>query len=218
VSTPKPVKVIGYVRVSKEDRQGNGASPEAQRSAIKAEADRRGWRVKWIEDKGISGRSLQRPGIKQALALLANGRAAAIIVARLDRLSRSVHDFSGLINRSHKEGWALVILDPNLDTSTPSGKAMAHMFATFSEYERELIGQRTKEALAVKRAQGVRLGRPPTIPAATVRKIQRLRSQGLTLQAIADRLNVAGTPTPPTHNGSRWYANTVRRVLAREVA
>jgi DNA invertase Pin-like site-specific DNA recombinase len=72
---------------------------------------------------------------------------------------------------------------------------MAHVLATFGQFERRLIGQRTKEALAVKKASGVRLGRPPTLPQPVVRRIRRLRARGLSLRAIADELNESGIPT-----------------------
>jgi DNA invertase Pin-like site-specific DNA recombinase len=82
-----------------------------------------------------------------------------------------------------------------VDTSTPSGEAMANMLGTFSQFERRLISQRTKEALAVKKASGVRLGRPPTMPQEVVRRIQRQRANGESLRAIAESLNQDGVPT-----------------------
>jgi len=90
---------------------------------------------------------------------------------------------------------------------------MANMLATFSQFERRLISQRTKEALAVKKASGVRLGRPPTLPVAVVRRIQRRRDRGYSLRRIAEDLNEADVPT--AQGGARWYAATVRHVLLR---
>ena len=97
--------------------------------------------------------------------------------------------------------------------STPSGEAMANMLATFSQFERRLISQRTREALVVKKASEVRLGRPPTLPAMVVPRIQRQRARGDTLARIADDLNQTGVPT--AQGGARWYAATVRHVLLR---
>ena len=80
-------------------------------------------------------------------------------------------DFAGLMAQAGRKRWALGALDLNVDTATPAGEAMAAMLATFAQFERRLIGQRTKEALAVKRQQGVRLGRPRTVAAAVVERI-----------------------------------------------
>jgi DNA invertase Pin-like site-specific DNA recombinase len=99
------------------------------------------------------------------------------------------------------------------DTSTPSGEAMANMLATFAQFERRLISQRTKEALAVKKASGIRLGRPPKVPRAVVRRIHRQREQGDTFRKIATDLNEDGVPT--AQGGARWHAATVRQVLLR---
>src|SRR5499427_677887 len=108
--------------------------------------------------------------------------------------------------KAQKESWALVALDCAVDTSTPSGEAMANVLATFAQFERRLISERTREALAVKKASGVRLGRPPTLPEAIVRRIQRQRARGDTLRKIADDLNQAAVPT--AQGGARWYAAT----------
>lgn len=88
---------------------------------------------------------------------------------------------------------------------------MASMMATFAQFERRLISQRTKDALAVKRAQGVILGHRSSLPDATVERIQRERDEGRTLQAIADGLTTDGVPTG--QGGLRWYASSVRVVL-----
>jgi DNA invertase Pin-like site-specific DNA recombinase len=98
------------------------------------------------------------------------------------------------------------------DTSTLSPRAMAHVLATFGQFERRLIGQRTREALAAKKASGVRLGRPPTVRQAVV-PIQWLRGRGLSLRAIAAELNDSRVPTG--QGGKRWYAATVRHILLR---
>src|SRR5262245_51171587 len=111
------------------------------------------------------------------------------------------------------EHWALVALDVAVDTSTPSGEAMANMLATFSQFERRLISERTKEALAVKQADGVRLGRPPTMPQAVVKRIQRQCARGDLLRKIAEDLNEDRVPT--AQGGAHWYAATVRHVLLR---
>jgi len=209
-----PMRVIGYVRVLTEEQAMSGAGLEAQRAAIAREARRRGWElVETIEDRGYSAKDLRRPGVQEALRALEAGDAKALVVAKLDRLSRSMLDFASLMATAQKQHWALVALDVAVDTSTPAGEMLVNVLATFSQFERRLIGQRTKEALAAKKAQGVRLGRPPVLPQRVVRRIERERARGNSLQKIADALNAAAVPT--AHGGARWHASTVRGVLAR---
>lgn len=204
--------VIGYLRVSTEEQADSRAGLEAQRAAILAEAERRGWRaVTFVEDAGFSGKSLRRPGIEAALEALRSGRADTLVVAKLDRLSRSLLDFAGLMNRAARERWALVALDLGVDTTTPQGEMVANVMATFAQFERRLIAERTRAALAVKRQQGVRLGRPRTLPEQVVERIAAERTAGRSLQAIADMLTEEGVPT--AQGGRRWYASTVRAVL-----
>lgn len=114
---------------------------------------------------------------------------------------------------ARREGWALVILDLGVDTTTPSGEMTANVMATFAQFERRLIGQRTKDALAVKKAQGTRLGRPLTAGAGVVKRIARERKRGRSLREIADGLTDDGVPTG--HGGARWHASTVKAVLER---
>jgi DNA invertase Pin-like site-specific DNA recombinase len=208
------MRVIGYVRVSTDEQAVSGAGLEAQRRAITAECKRRGWElVETLEDAGYSAKDLKRPGVQEALRALEAGDARALVVAKLDRLSRSMLDFAALMATAQKQNWALVALDCAVDTSTPAGEAMAHVLATFGQFERRLIGQRTKEALAAKKASGVRLGRPPAVPQAVVRRMHRQRARGDSFRAIAESLNQARVPT--AQGGAQWYAATVRHVLLR---
>src|SRR5688572_311363 len=210
-------EVLGYARVSTEEQADSGLGLEAQRSAIAGECARRGWDLaEIIEDGGYSAKDLKRPGISDLLERMRRGEAATLVVAKLDRLSRSLLDFAALMERSRQEGWALVILDLGVDTTTPAGEMMANVMATFAQYERRLIGQRTKDALAVKRAAGVRLGRPQLLDAAVVARIVGERAQGASLPSIAERLNQAGVAT--AQGGRRWYPSTVRAVLASRAA
>src|SRR5450755_311183 len=205
--------VIGYVRVSTEEQGLSGAGLQAQRAAIIAECERRGWELIEIAEDVGSGKTLKRPGIRAALDTLAVGDASALVVAKLDRLSRSMVDFAGLMATAQKQSWALVALDVQVDTTSPSGEAMAHMLATFAQFERRLISERTKQALAQKRASGVRLGAPPEIDASVATRIRDERAAGSTLREIAERLNNDGVPTA---RGGRWRASTLQRVLARD--
>jgi len=139
-----------------------------------------------------------------------NGSAEAIVVAKLDRLRRSLLDFAGLMERARRKDWGIVALDLGVDTSTPAGEMMASVLATFAQFERRLIGQRTKEALAVKREQGVQLGRPREMNTEAIERIRELHDSGARVAAIARTLNEEGVATPP---GGRWHSPGVKRVL-----
>ena len=124
-------------------------------------------------------------------------------------------DFTAVMAKATKQGWALVALDCAVDTTTPAGEAMANVLATFAQFERRLIGQRTREALAAKRAAGVRLGRPTVMPDDVRARIVSEREEGLTLAAIADRLTADRVPT--AQGGRRWWPSTVRSALRHGV-
>jgi len=206
------VRVLAYVRVSSEEQADSRAGLEAQRAAIQRECEKRGWEiVDVVEDAGYSAKDLRRPGVRGALEELERGGADALVVAKLDRLSRSMLDFTSVMAKAQKEGWALVALDCAVDTTTPAGEAMAHVLATFAQFERRLIGERTREALAVKKRQGVRLGRPASISPQLARRIRSMRTRGLTLQEISDRLNRDEVPTP--RGGAVWRPTSLRAVL-----
>ena len=206
------IAVVGYVRVSTSEQADSGAGLETQRQAITAEAERRGWSLLGIcEDAGASGKSMSgRPGLTAALEAVESGEASALLVSKLDRLSRSLLDFASLMERARKKGWSLVALDLAVDTSTPSGEMMASVLATFAQFERRLIGQRTRDALAVKRAQGVRLGRPREISAQAVQRILELHRSGHRPAHIARQLDAEGLRTP---RGGRWHPNHVTRAI-----
>lgn len=183
------MRAIAYLRVSTDEQARSGLGLEAQRDTVAGEIGRRGWDYQEIIDDGYSAKNLRRPGIDGALETLKSGDADVLVVAKLDRLSRSVIDFAGLLQRARREDWGIVALDLAVDTSTPSGKMMANVVMAFAEYERELIGERTRIALAVKKASGFRLGEPPKLPAKVRARIGEEREAGATLQVIADGLN-----------------------------
>lgn len=205
--------VLGYARVSSEEQGHSGAGMAAQHAAIVRECERRSWRlVEVVEDIGCSAKDLRRPGIQTALDALRARQADALVVAKLDRLSRSMLDFTAVMAEAQKQGWAVVALDCAVDTTTPAGEAMANVLATFAQFERRLIGQRTKDALAAKRAAGVRLGRPRQMPDDVVHRIVSERAAGDSLRTIAQGLNADGVPT--AQGGTQWHASTVRAALA----
>lgn len=189
---------------------------EAQRSAISAEADRRGWQVEWVEDAGRSGKDINRPGISRALDLLRQGQAEALVVSKLDRLSRSLADFARLLELASKQGWGVVAIDLGIDTTTPTGELVASIMASVSQWERRMIGLRTREGLAEARKAGKQIGSPVLLPVEVEQRILAERAAGLTLAAIADGLNDDSVPLP--RGGGVWYPASVRAVLMRQTA
>lgn len=206
--------VIGYARVSTEEQGVSGAGLAAQRRAIKAECERRGWQLARIEEDVLSGRTLNRPGLTQALDACRSGDVSGIVVAKLDRLSRSLVDFAGLLVEAQKGGFNLVALDLGVDLSTPAGEFLASVMASAAQWERRIIGQRTKDALSIRREQGVTLGRPPLPRDALGRRVASMRKRGKTLQAISDTLNSESVPT--LRGGQEWRPSSVRAVLRRK--
>jgi len=212
-----PTRVVGYCRVSTQEQSDSHLGMDAQRAAILAECARKGWTlVEMIDDSGYSAKSLDRPGMAHALDLLRSGDAGALVVAKLDRATRSVMDAANLLAQGQREGWALVALDLGLDPTTPTGELVATIMAAVAQWERRAIGARTRDALAAKKAAGVRLGRPVLLPADVAKRITAAKEAGESLSAIARALNAEDVPT--VHGGSQGHASTVRAVLIRETA
>jgi len=156
----------------------------------------------------------KRPGLASALEQLDADQADTLVVSKLDRLSRSLLDFAALVERSRRNGWTLVALDLAVDTTTPSGEMLANVLAAFAQFERRLIGQRTKEGLAAKRSAGTLkgpIGRPRLLPDDIVERIRRERAAGTSMPKIAAALNTDGIPT--AQGGARWWPSTVAKVL-----
>ena len=204
-------RAVAYLRVSTSDQAESGAGLAAQRAQVEAEAVRRGWVLVAVEvDAGASGKSMTgRPALAAALDAVTTGTADVLLVAKLDRLSRSLLDFAGLMGRSQSEGWSVIALDLGVDTSTPAGEFMA----SAAQWERRIIGQRTRDALAARKAAGVVLGGPRSIPEAVAERIYAERAAGKGLRVIAEGLTTAGVPT--ARGGGAWSTSTVQRVLAR---
>jgi DNA invertase Pin-like site-specific DNA recombinase len=209
------MRAIGYLRVSTEEQGQSGLGLEAQEATVRAEVKRRGWTCEDIYRDVASGKSLRkRTDFAWALSDLRMGKADVLVVAKLDRLSRSVSDFAAILAKSQVEGWALDVCDLGVDTTTPSGKMVAQIMMVLAEWEREMIGDRTKNALAAARARGQKLGRPQGISDETVRLIRVMRGSGLSWGKIAAALEREGVKTG---QGGQWHATTVRKLHDREV-
>ena len=216
--TPAPVVAVAYCRVSTVEQADSGLGLDAQRAALEAEAARRGWQLARVfVDAGASGATLtRRPELGAALERLAAGDAQVLLVAKLDRVSRSTVDAVGLLERSRREGWQLVALDLGVDPTTPAGEFFATMLAAIGQWERRTISARTREALAAARQRGVRLGRPRRLPDTVVARVVAERDAGRTWQAIAEGLNTDRVPT--AQGGVRWWPATVRAVYRSQAA
>jgi DNA invertase Pin-like site-specific DNA recombinase len=209
----EPTPMVGYIRVSTEEQGRSGLGLEAQEAAIRRAAAERGWELVAIEIDTASGATRRRrPGLASALDRCHSGEAEGLVVAKLDRLSRSLLDFASLVEEAERGRFALVVLDQDFDLRTASGRAMAGILAVFATFERDLCSERTKAALATARGRGVRLGRRPLLPQSVLERVVGLRGCGLSLRETAARLNADGVPAPA---GGRWDHAAVRRVLLR---
>lgn len=220
------MKTIGYVRVSTDKQAEHGISLEAQESKIRAMAIVRGGALEEvIVDGGESAKDLNRPGVKRLLALVDTGKIDAVIVAKLDRLTRSVKDLCGLLELFEKRKVALISVAESLDTGSAAGRLVITIMGAVSQWEREAIGERTRDALRHKRKQGRRVGNiafgsrlagdgehlePEPVEQAALAEIRRLRRQGATLRGIAAALN---NRAHRTRRGTPWRLESVARVV-----
>jgi len=210
---------VAYLRVSTDEQAKSGAGIGAQREAIEAAAEREGWTITaWYSDEGISGGKgpAERPGLAAALADITEGRAERMIVSKVDRLSRRFKDSVMLMEAAITEGWPIYVVAQSASTETQHGRFLLRLFANLAEDERDTISQRTRDALAVKKAQGVRLGRPQGLPDEVVQRIITERAAGTGYQRIANGLNDDQVPT--AQGGAKWYPATVRAVLKSQRA
>jgi DNA invertase Pin-like site-specific DNA recombinase len=216
------MKAIGYVRVS-TDKQG--ISLEAQTEKIKAMAMVQGTELIDTIVESESAKSLNRPGMAKLLAAVDKGKVQAIIVAKLDRLTRSVKDLCELLERFERRGVALISVAESLDTGSAAGRLVLNIMAAVSQWEREAIGERTRDALRHKRTNGERVGNiqfgyrlcadrrhvePDPGEQAVLTEIQNLRQSGQTLRGIAATLNHRALRT---RRGSAWRLEHVARIL-----
>ena len=191
--------VVGYLRVSTREQAESGLGLDAQRAAVEAACASKGWTVAhWAVDEGVSGTvaPVDRSAMAAALRLLDSGEAGALVVAKLDRCSRDSHDFTGLLRRATRDGWAFVALDLGVDTSTPVGRMVAEMMMSVAQWERSRISDRTREALAAKKASGARLGRPVSAQSQPARaRLRELLHGRQPLASVAATLNTEGYTT-----------------------
>src|SRR5229473_4865646 len=216
------MRTIGYVRVSTDRQAEQGVSLEAQEAKIRAMATVQGADLDAvIVDGGESAKSLNRPGLQRLLALVNTGKVEAVIVAKLDRLTRSVKDLCGLLELFEKRKVALISVAEALDTGSAAGRLVITIMGAVSQWEREAIGERTRDALRHKRGNGERVGNieygyrlaadgkhlePDSVEQAALSAIHELRTGGHSLRRIAATLNGHGYRT---RRGTQWRLESV---------
>jgi DNA invertase Pin-like site-specific DNA recombinase len=207
------LRMLGYLRVSTGAQARSGLGEAAQRAKITSAAEYNDWDiVAWLVDAGETGKDMDRPEFLRALHMVADHEADGVAIAKLDRVARNVADFSQLLNWFVSGEKVLAILDPQVDTSTPNGRLVAHILSGVAEWEAAIISARTSDALAAKRSQGKAICRASVADdAELVQRIQALREAGNSYQKIADALNATGTPT--LRGGSEWRVSSVQSAL-----
>ncbi len=227
-------RVIGYIRVSTDQQASEGVSLEAQREKIRAYCTALDLElVEICSDNGYSAKTIERPGLGDALAQLRAGKADILLVAKLDRLTRSVKDLGQLVDNYFLPGrYSLLSIGDSIDTRTASGRLVLNVLASVAQWEREAISERTSEALRHLKAQGVHIGAtgygamrvseadehgrrrivPVAAQAQVIKRMQELRKTGLTFSAICTILNQEGIPSP---RGCVWQPTVVRTILLR---
>ena len=230
-------RVVGYVRVSTEGQADGGVSLDAQRAKLAAYCVALDLDLVCIEeDAGLSAKTLDRPALNRVLDALRAGRADALLVVKLDRLTRSVRDLGDLVDTYFAGGkWALLSVADSIDTRSAAGRLVLNVLASVAQWEREATAERTRDALSHLRASGVQLGGAAlgwahtedtdaagrkviavvASEAAAVARILELRATGTALRSIVATMNAEGHATK---TGARWHLTTVVRVIERNAA
>jgi site-specific DNA recombinase len=221
---------IGYVRVSTTQQAEQGVSVAAQSTRIKAQARALGLRlVEIVADKGASGKSLSRPGAQRVMQAVADGTCGAVVVWKLDRLTRSVRDLLGLLDLLAKHEVRLISITEAFDTESAVGRMVVTILGAVAQMEREQIGERIRMAAQYVKGSGRVWGAVPwgfarkgkqLIPNGSEKAICRyvvcLRAKGLTYAQIADRLNCERKWYPRVHRCKKGKRQRCRLRTRRE--
>jgi DNA invertase Pin-like site-specific DNA recombinase len=224
---PTRTKAIGYIRVSTDKQAEHGVSLEAQQAKLTAYAQLYDIDlVDVIVDAGVSAKTLDRPGLVRALSMLKKGEANALLVAKLDRLTRSVKDLGTLVERYFmSDKITLLSVADSIDTRTAAGRMVLNILGTVAQWERETISERTAEAMAHKKAQGERIGEIPygygvadggkTLvedlgEQTVIATIRRYRQEGLSLRRICAIVHRQGITT---RKGTKLSVTQIVRIL-----
>jgi DNA invertase Pin-like site-specific DNA recombinase len=209
----QPVNVaVGYCRVSTE-QQLDGLSLAWQRSEVERAVTEREWALAGVLDEQASAKTRgPRPVLSSLLKRLDGGEFDVLVVAKLDRLARSMLDFYSLLERARKHGWSVVCLSPALDMTTSQGRMVAGMSMLFAEYEREIMGDRQRESIAARRRAGTYKPTPKQLGDDVEDRIAHLAAEGFGARRIARQLELEGYRPP---RAARWQPSTVQVALRR---
>lgn len=170
---------VGYARVSTKD----------QRLAMQLDALQDAQCATIFKDHGVSGVKGKRPGLD---AMLADIRSSdTVVVYKLDRLGRSVLHLSDLLVRFENEGIHFMSLSEGINTTTPGGKLVYHLFSAFAEFQRDIILENTLCGLEAARNRGQRLGRPPLLNASNIEDAECMLNAGIKREVIAEVFGVS---------------------------
>jgi DNA invertase Pin-like site-specific DNA recombinase len=214
VTGAKPLRVVGYVRVSTAKQSDTGHGLGAQHEALEHFCATHGYELLTVTSDVVSGTASDRMyGREVAIAAIESGVADALLVRALDRATRDQEDAAKLFKRAERNGWRLMDCD-KADSGDPSQRLLADIRIAVAAEERRKISERTREGLAKARKAGKRLGRPPQVDPALAEQITHMHTRdGLSANMIARKLTERGVPTP--RGGVRWYPTTVSDILKR---
>jgi DNA invertase Pin-like site-specific DNA recombinase len=222
-------RAVAYLRVSTEKQADKGVSLDAQRAKVEAYAQL--YELELVEvvvDAGVSAKTLDRPGLRKALEMLKARQAEALLVVKLDRLTRSVVHLGQLVEDYFADGkWALLSVGEQIDTRSAAGRLVLNVLASVSQWEREAIGERTSAAMQHKASlgeyiggdlpygfrlgpDGERLVEDPE-EQTVLTAARKLRGAGLSLRSVARELNAQGFRS---RTGKKFAHVQIARMLA----
>ena len=196
-STPRSVRVAIYCRVSTSDQ-----STESQLLDLRRYVRERGWHIfNEYCDNGISGTTDSRPALNELMDAAKKRRFDTVLVWRFDRFARSTKHLILALEEFRGLGIDFVSYQENIDTSSPLGSAIFTIISAVAQLERDIIAERVKAGLRRAKENGKKLGRPRAVVDAE--EVQRLRSKGLSLRAIAKETGVSRTTVSDVLSSSR---------------
>jgi site-specific DNA recombinase len=230
--SPSVLRAVLYSRVSTADQVESGLGLEVQRKRTRQYAEMHGMAVvAELGDEGISGASLKRPGIQEALRMVREGEADVLVVAKLDRLTRSVGDLADIVEMFAKKDASLASVSESLDTGSAAGRMMVNLLGVFASFERERIAERVAEAMGEMKGRGQKVSRWASLgqkvgddglvkedetERSLVLRVREMKAvHRMSYRRIAEVLNAEGITT---RYGKPHHAVSVHRLAHAEAA